>query len=84
MQIGAETLSQLLSAELAGHLCIGFKVGAEVAAIFVPGAVGVALHNPVSVFAVDAGFHQGQQYPLAEHHSAVNVHVAGHVVWVDP
>ena len=42
------------------------------------------LHDPVGVFAVDAGFHQGQQHPLAEHHAAVHIHVAGHVVWVDP
>ena len=68
---------------LTADIGIGFQVGAEVAAFMVPGGVGVALHNPVSLFSAHASAHQGQQHPLAEHHTAVDVHVAAHVVGID-
>ena len=70
MQGGAEAVGQLRRAESAGHITIGFKVGSEVAAGGVPGRVGVALNDPVSLLSAHASAHQSEQNPLAEHHTA--------------
>ena len=48
VQLGAEALSQLIGIEAAGHIGIGFQIGAEVTALDVPGGVGVALDDPVN------------------------------------
>ena len=84
VQVGGEAISKLFRAEEGRHIRVGRKVGAEVAAFGVPGGVGVALHDAVGLLAGQAALHQGQQHPLAEHHTAVDIHVSGHVLGVDP
>ena len=84
VQCGAEAVGQFGCRQPAGDIPIRFKVGAEVAAGNVPGRVGVALNDPVSLLSAHAGAHKSEQHPLAEHHTAVNIHVAAHVLGVIP